>query len=127
MLGKFVAWLLSLPLSVRDRTAIVNAVIHRFDVPSRAIISVDENRRILVQGEPLSLEQSVALQEASVSLRNNSALKLIRNQVRFQAVDNGFLQSPDPETQLFYKAALWASQEEDKLIDYLAGPQHPTL
>jgi hypothetical protein len=61
------------------------------------------------------------LNESAIALKDNQALRLIRDQVRFMAVDKGYLQSKDPEAQLFYKAALWYAQEEQALIDSLAG------
>lgn len=123
MLVKILTFLLRKNLSLKDRDALVNALINRLNVPTRAIITTDENRRILVQGNPLSIEQTIALREAAYALTTNHALKIIRDQVRFQAVDRGFLQSSDPETQLFYKAALLYAQEETELINSIAAIQ----
>lgn len=127
MIARIVAFLLRKNLSLADRTILVNAVIHRLGIPTRAIITVDDHRRIVVNGSPLSIEQTQSLQKNAYALSKNQALKLIRDQVRFRAVDLGFLQSKDPEAQLFYKAALWYAQEETELIESLAGTQDPTL
>lgn len=120
MIARLIAFSLR-NLSLADKTVLLNAVINRLAVPLHAIISTDENRRILVQGKPLSIEQTETLHESAVALKDNQARRLIRDQVRFVAVDKGFLQSKDPEAQLFYKAALWFAQEEDALVESLAG------
>jgi hypothetical protein len=117
MIARIVAWLIGKNLSVSVRTILVNAVIHSLEMPpTRAIISKDESRRILVQGKPLSEEQAALFLEGAYALTTNPAQKLIRDQVRFMAVDRGFLQSSNPETQLFYKAALWYAQTEQELV-----------
>lgn len=113
--------ILRIPLSDKDQTNLVNAVINRLGIPLRSILAIDGNRRILVNGRPLSIEQSQQIQEGSYALLKNPARKLIRDQVRFQAVDKGYLQSNDPKVQLFYKAALLFAQEEDELVRTLAG------
>jgi len=124
MIAKITAWLLkNVPLSVEDRNVLVTAVINRLDVPVRAIITLDDSRRIVVQGKPLSIEQTQSLQEGAVALRTNVARQLIRDQVRFKAVDVGYLQNThsDKYQELFYKAALWFAQEEDALVESLSG------
>lgn len=123
-----IRFLLRKNLSVSERTALVNVLIHNLGLPPvKGIITTDENQRILVQGSALSVEQTIQIRESAVALKNNHALKLIRDQVRFMAVDKGFLQSDNPESQLFYKAALWYAQEESNLIEGLAGYQDSPL
>lgn len=126
MIAKLVAWLLRQDLSVKNRGILMNAVINSLDtVPLRAMISTDENRRVLVQGKLLSPEQAISLRESATSLLNNQAMKLIREQVRFAAIDQGFLQNEkaDPYRELFYKAALWYAQSERELVEAIAGSQ----
>jgi hypothetical protein len=130
MLANIVAWCLNRSwLSIKDKNVLVTAVINTLDIPTRSILTTDENRRILVQGVPLSIEQTQQLQESAFALTNNQALHLIRDQVRFTAVQNGFLTNvdADPIRELFYKAALWYAQEEKVLIASLAGSQDSTL
>lgn len=121
MIAGLISFLLRKNLSIKSKTALVNAVIDRLGVPLHAIISTDDNRRILIQGKQLSIEQTELLFSSAVALKDNYARKLVRDHVRFMAVDLGYLQSKDPEVQLFYKAALWFAQEEDRLIDSLTG------
>lgn len=130
MIARLAAWLLKKNLSVEDRGILVNAVMHSLDtVPLRAMISTDENRRVLVQGKLLSPEQGISLRESATSLLNNQAMKLIREQVRFAAIDQGYLQNEkaDPYRELFYKAALWYAQAEKELVEAIAGSEDHSL
>lgn len=110
-------------LSEKEQTHVVNTLLRRIDIPTRAILAVDGSRRVLVNGRPLSIEQSQSIQEGAHALLRNPTLKLVRDQVRFQAVDKGFLQSDNPSTQLFYKAALLYAQEEQRLVESLIGSE----
>lgn len=128
MIAAIVVWALKhLSLSEKDRLVLLTGVMHSINtVPLHAIITVDENRHILVQGKPLNVDQLLTLQESAVSVLNSQARNLIHEQVRFAAIDQGFLKSDDPKTQLFYKAALWFAQEETTLLKQLAGASDPT-
>lgn len=128
MIARLVAWMLKrVSLSAKDRLVLTNAVIHSMHaVPLHAIITVDENRRVLVGGKAFSAEQMLALRESADTALNSQARALIREQVRFAAINNGFLQSEDPRTQLFYKAALWFAQEEQNLLQQMSGTPDPT-
>lgn len=121
MIVSLIKLILRIPLTDKDQTNLVNAVINRVGIPLRNILAVDGNRRILVNGSPLSIEQTQGIQEGAYALLRNPTRKLIRDQVRFQAVDKGYLQSNDPKVQLFYKAALLFAQEEEELTRVLAG------
>lgn len=123
MIVQVIKWLWRSRLSDKDRLSLLNIVIHRLDIiPLRAIITVDENRRVLVQGKPLDTEQLIVLRESASSTLNSYARNIIREQIRFAAIDQGFLKSDDPQTQLFYKAALWFAQEEQNLLENIASP-----
>ena len=64
----------------------------------------------------------------TVALTTNTTLQLVRDQVRFTCVENGFMKNEksDPYQSLFYKAALWYAQEEKTLIEALAGSPDST-
>ncbi len=130
MIAKVLVWCLKhFRFSEKESVTLTNALIHSVQaVPLHAIITVDENRRILVQGEPLDIEQTISLGQSAVALQQSTLLRLIREQVRFTAIDNGFLRNEkaDQYQESFYKAALWYAQQEKELIDALAGPSDPT-
>lgn len=122
MIAKILAWgIRKWNFSDKDRLVLITGVMHSLDaVPLHAIISVDENRRILVQGKPISSEQAFALSESAATALRSQALSLVHEQVKFAAIDRGFLKSDDPRTQLFYKAALWFAQQERELLEMLS-------
>lgn len=128
MIVRIIAWFLERKnLSEQDRLALLTRVMHSLEaVPLHAIITVDESQRILIQGRLATVEQLVSLQESATSVLNSQARNLIHEQVRFAAIDQGFLKSDDPKTQLFFKAALWFAQEESTLLKQLAGLPDPT-
>lgn len=117
-----VTWLLRWTgLSSKDRDILFKEVMHSLDIPPlRAIISTDENRRILVNGKPLEPDQALLLRESARTTLDSFARKVVQEQVRFKAVDEGFLKSNDLETGKFYKSALWYAQEENELLRILA-------
>lgn len=128
MIIRLIVWALNRKdLSEQDRLTLLTEVMHSLKaVPLRAIITVDEDNRIFIQGKPASVEQLMSLQESAASALNSTARNLIREQVRFAAVDKGFLKSDNLKTQLFYKAALWYAQEEDELLRQMAATTDPT-
>jgi len=128
MLARLLTWIIRIvPFSDKSRLELVNGLINRAGgVPIHSIITVDENRRILVQGKALSVEDILRMRESARTLLDSPLRKLIQQQVRFSAIDEGYLKSQDPtKTALFYKAAIWFSQQEDELLRGLA--QDPTL
>lgn len=93
--------------------------------PMRGIISQDASRRLTVSGRVLSPEQILGLRESAQNALDSQALKVVRDQVRFKAIDEGYLSAADPtKTSTFYKAALWYAQEERAILEGLAG-QNP--
>lgn len=117
-------------LSDKDRNKVITTLLESIDAPPlQALISVDENRRVLVNGKPLSVEQIQALRESASAVLNSTARNLIHEQVRYAAIDTGFLKNGtgDLYSQLFYKAALWTAQEEDNLLRALASEDIHTL
>lgn len=129
MIVRLVAFFLkSKRLSLKDRAVLLTEVMHSLDtVPLRAIIQVDESLRILVNGRPVDNEQLLVLRESARALLNSPVRRLVREQVRFAAIDTGFLKNPgDLEREIFYKAALWYDQEQEQLFQSLAS-QHSTL
>ena len=129
MIASFASWALRrMRPGSKGRAILTAAILDSIDaVPLRSMIAIDEHRRVLVRGEPLNPEEFIQLRESARAILNNRATRLIRDQVRFVAINDGYLKSIDPETQIFYKAALWYAQSEKELLQELAGTQDPTL
>lgn len=90
-------------------------------LPLRARIVIDGAGMVYVDGKPVSAPQLIALRESAAAMTENYALRFVREQVRFLAVEKGVHQNLTPEHGLFAKAALWAIHEEDTLYRKLAG------
>lgn len=127
MLIKLVIWLLKWKrLSVRDRTVLTNVLLESIKaVPLKSIISIDQSHNIYVMGQPLDGDQVVKLRNSASSTIHSEARRLVQNQVRFAAIDKGFLKNYDDKDELFYKAALWYSQQENELLEALSGEITP--
>lgn len=107
--------------SIENRTILVSALLDELNfIPSYAILELDEQGKILVEGKPLDSEQSVSIREGARALLNSPTYRLLRNQVAFQAVTVGVHTGDTPERIYFSKVALWWGLEEEKLIRLLA-------
>lgn len=125
MIVKLVEWALNhKSLSEKDRQALLTIILKSVDaVPLRAMITIDENRQILVNGKQVSEEQRESIVNGARSALNNPALALVRENVRFSAINIGYLQNEkaDPYREVFYKSALWYAQEEKNVLTELAS------
>lgn len=127
MIVRLALWLLrSKRLSVKDKTLVVNTLLEGIKaIPLRSLITQSENGTILVQGRPLAADELIGLRESAVSAVHSKARQLVQNQVRFAAIDKGYLKSYNQDDALFYKAALWFAQEENALLEWLGGNVRP--
>lgn len=90
--------------------------------PLRGIIAYDDANRMMVNGRRVSPDQLLTLRDSAQNALDNGALKLIREQVRFNALNQGYLQNTDPSKDAgFYKSVLWYAQEEINILQALAG------
>lgn len=123
MIAKFLVWVLRRKVfSEKDGLLILDAALQRIGAfPLRGVLNMDANNRLMVRDKVVSLDDIAMLRDTADTALRSPARKLVHEQVRFMAIDKGFLQSDDPKTQLFYKAALWFAQEEDNLLKQLAG------
>lgn len=118
---KLVKYLLKKDLSIEERNKIV---IHLMDIvqalPLNDIINVNSDGEILINGSSLDLDKARQLREHARVALDNKALRLIREQVSFQAIALGVHQVESERQMLFARAALWWGQTEDKLLKSLA-------
>lgn len=128
MLITIISWLLSRNLSKKSRVRLMNLVLSTLDaVPTSAVIRYDEDGALLIRGEPIDYERARVLRDHAKVLLENRARNLVREQVAFYAVTKGFHEAENMEQMMFHKAALWWSQQEDKLYQLLAGEGTPPI
>lgn len=122
MLAQITAWLLRRKkLSVKDKTVLLNAILDTIKaIPLQSLVAQDTNRNIYVMGKRLNDDEAFKLRENAGAVLRSNARKLVQDQVRFAAIDQGYLKSDDPTAALFFKAALWYAQEENAVLEKLA-------
>ncbi len=91
------------------------------------IISYNINGTIKVKDRELNIEQAVALRESIVSLQNNWAYKIIKEQISYEAIKIGINKSFDMNGVLFAKAIIWINQQEEELIKNLTSNKEEIL
>lgn len=118
IIAKIIIWYLkNNRLSGEARALCITVLLNNLQaLPISSIITYDNLGRILVNRKPLEVEQSVALRESAHALSDSFARRIIREQIRFNAIELGVHQGLDTYMILFAKAALWVMQEEEKLI-----------
>lgn len=119
MLSKLVIWLLkSNTLSGDDKVKVTNALLKNIGaLPLRSTISFDNNQTLHINGKKLDMEHATIFVDSCRSLKESFARQVIREQVKFLAIEIGVHQALNSEQVMFSKAALWVIQEEDKIIN----------
>lgn len=127
MLGDFIAWLTvkalkSKTLSGQAKMKVTNALLDNVgSLPLKNSIVFDEMGTIMLNGKPLEVDTAIAFRESALALQDSFARKIVREQVRFLAIQMGIYQGLSPDTILFAKAALWYGEQEDKLLSQITG------
>ncbi len=104
-------------LSLEDRNAILTAMLSRLVVlPLNDSIIIGQNN-IKINGKDLDMEQMISFRESCVALKDNSARKILHEQVRYLATNLGVYKAVSLDEMYFAKAALWCLAEEDKFLD----------
>lgn len=109
-------------LSLADRSLLSTAILRKLGaLPTGDIITVNESNEILVNGVLLEFESARALREGARAALNNQALRIVRQQVAFNAIKIG-VHKAESDSQLYFgRAALWWGQQQDDLLMTLAG------
>lgn len=118
-------WLLKRPLTLSQRNLLTTAILERLGaLPIRSSLSVNETTgEILVSGTPIDLDHARVLFEGAKQLLNNPVLKILWDQVAYNAIGFG-VHKAENETQMYFaRAALWWSQEEKRILGELSGTQ----
>lgn len=118
----FAQFLLRQNLSQELRLKLTTSILETLQaLPFRDIISVNEKGVMLVNGRQLELEQMIQLRESARGALQSTALKLIEDQVLFNAVTIGVHKLEKTEQILFSRAAIWWGQQQHELLKLLAG------
>lgn len=119
---KLAQYLLRQNLSQELRLKLMSSILDNLQaLPFRDIISVDDKGSLLVNGRKLDIEQTIQLRESATSALQSTALKLVTDQVLFNAVTLGVHKVERPEQMIFSRAAIWWGQQQHELLKLLSG------
>lgn len=118
---RLVKFLMSRDLTVEERNSLVINILDNLDVlPIHGIIDYNSEGELLLSGRSLDIEKVTQLREASRTALNNVALKLVSDEVLFTAITQGVHKVENPLQMLFYRAAIWYSQQQQEFLKKLA-------
>ncbi len=119
---KFAQFLLKQDLSQDLKLKLMTSILENLHaLPFRDIIVVDDSGKLLVNNRQLDIEQTIQLQESARSALQSVALKVINDQVSFNAITLGVHKVERPEQMVFSRAAIWWGQQQLQLLKLLAG------
>lgn len=90
-------------------------------IPISTIVSFDAMGTLLVSGKPVDMELALQIKEGATLAKSNTALKLVNEQIKFQAIEFGVHQGTNQDLITFSKAALWIVQEQNNLLNKISG------
>ncbi|MES2060203.1 MAG: hypothetical protein V4438_04200 [Patescibacteria group bacterium] len=126
MIGRYAArlaaWLLKkTDLALPERNLLTASVLENLAALSlRDIIKVEDGI-LLIGGKPVDMELARVLRESARGALNNTAFKLIREQVMFEAMSTGTYTAKSDLDVYFGKASVWYGQREQAFLEILAG------
>lgn len=113
---KLVEQLRKANLSIEDRSALVSCILEKVDaLPIGDVLSI-EGDYISVNGKQMDQEQVIHFREACANLKDNFARKVLSEQIRYKAIEQGIMKSTSTDTLMFSKAALWCLNEYEILL-----------
>lgn len=119
---RLVCRLLKRDLSVENKNLLTTTIVEKIGaLPLRDMIVITESAEILVNGVPLEYDQAVRLREGAKTALTNPALKLVWDQVRYEAFVGSASVGRTPEDLYFYRTAIWNGEQERKYLRILAG------
>lgn len=133
MLHKFIAkltiWCLKhATLSPQEKAVVLSAALDSIGaLPIRDMISTNESGRLIVNGKPVTVEMVRNLQESARAGLDNIAIRFIRDQIAFMAINIGVHNGDSLDKVMFARTALWNGQQEKLLLEKLAGQSEVPL
>lgn len=122
---KVLAFINKKDLSPEDRSLLITALLKRFAaIPLHDIIYVSENGQLFVNGRKASSDTDQSLRISAERSLGEPALKFVREQVAYLTFVNAGHKASNLDELIFYRAALWWGQQEDKYLKLLAKERH---
>lgn len=122
-----VGWLLKKKLTPEQHNEIVVHILDSLHAMPLTDIIIASEAGLFVQGKEVGIEQGSILRNAAMQMTRNKAWSLIREQVVYESFVGSSVKAVKPEDLLFYRAALWWGQQEEKYLRLLIGENQPEV
>lgn len=108
-------------LTLEQRNELTRYILKSLDAfPLHCMIGEDKvTGEILINGNRVDIEKAKQLHEAAKSALNNKALKLVNEQVLYEAISMGVHTVNNPLELLFARAAMWYGEQQRKHLEIL--------
>ena len=104
-------------LSLEDRAALTNILLEKLKAVPLENTFIIEGGNVFINSKQMDPEQLINFRESCIALKDNVANKIIHEQIRYLASNLGVYKATTMEELVFYKAALWAINQQDVLLD----------
>jgi hypothetical protein len=103
-------------LSLEDRTALVTVLLSELHTLPLDNTFIVEQGQVTINGKDLDVDQVIVFRDSCLALKDNFAFKVIKDQIRYLAMNLGIYKSRNMDELFFYKTALWNLQQIDELL-----------
>lgn len=121
---KLLLWLLPrAEFTQKDRALCTGLLLRNLGaLPIRDIILYDEKKQqLLVDGSPLKANEAATIMEISRNILDNSLMNKIWNQIKYECLKRGVSEGNNPDSIMFYRAAIWFGEQERNWLRMFAG------
>lgn len=111
-------------LPAEDRSSLIELMlqkVHALPIDNTIVIVP---QGIQVRGKMLDPEQVINLRESTVALVDNTARKIVQEQLKYLAIIEGVHKGLSPDHINFSKAVLWVLEQEQLLIEKIVAYGH---
>lgn len=123
MLGKLISKLAILALkserlSRDDITRVTNALLDNIGaIHTQDVISFGSQGQLFIGGKQVDKEQANGIILSARTFEDNQFRKILREQVKYEAIKLAVHNGVSPETIMFAKASLWHGEQENRILN----------
>lgn len=118
---KLVSFLFKRNLTLEQRNELITYIMKDLgSLPIHGIITTSDTGELLIGGSSLDIAKAKQLRESARVALDNVAMKVITQEVLYQAVVGGLHKSRNDFDLYFYRAAIWFGQQQEAHLKVLA-------
>lgn len=107
---------------MENRISLTTALLSKLNfIPAADIIRTNANGKLEINGREVTLEYAGRLRESAKRDLDSLSRKIICEQIAFKAVTLGVHNGDNLEKLFWARVALWWNQEQQLLLELLAG------